>query len=117
MDFSVDNEFEGWLQELRDLAKDFAAAKEDHVRLKEFRKVKKALLMKEAMVDGIKTLQAQEREAYAHKEYLQVIKGLAIAAGEESRLFWVLKSTEIAFERWRSMEATRRTEMGRYGVG
>jgi len=45
---------------------EYAKAKSQRVYLEEFRKTKKALLMKEALSSGIEAANAQEREAYAH---------------------------------------------------
>ena len=44
----------------------YAQAKADRTYLEEFRKSQKAMLMKDAEVEGHKTSAAQEREAYAH---------------------------------------------------
>ena len=52
-------------------APSFAKAKAQRVYLEEFRKSKKALLMKDALAKGIEAANAQEREAYADPEYLQ----------------------------------------------
>ena len=49
----------------------FAKAKSERVFLEEFRKSKKALLMKDALLNGIEAANAQEREAYANPEYQQ----------------------------------------------
>ena len=47
----------------------YAKAKAERIYLEEFRKTKKALLMKVAMEAGYESAAAQEREAYAHPEY------------------------------------------------
>ena len=56
----------------------FAKAKADRVYLEEFRKSKKALLMKDALKQGIEAANAQEREAYADPEYIELLRGLEI---------------------------------------
>ena len=64
----------------------YAKAKATRVHLEEFRKSKKALLMRDAMLQGIEAANAQEREAYAHPEYVELLHGLAAAIEEEHRL-------------------------------
>ena len=56
----------------------YAKAKSERVYLEEFRKSKKALLMKDALARGIEAANAQEREAYADIEYQELLTGLAL---------------------------------------
>lgn len=111
-----DEAIEKRLQEIRDVAGQFAKAKGERVRLEEYRKTKKALLMRQAEQDGAKSAAAQEREAYANDEYLEVINGLAAATEEEERLRWYLKSCEWHLETWRTQQANQRAERSRYGA-
>ena len=60
----------------------YAQAKANRVYLEEFRKSKKALLMKGS---GESAIGAQEREAYAHADYLQLLEGLREAVEKEIR--------------------------------
>lgn len=90
-------------------AKHFAAAKSKRVYLEEFRKSKKALLMRDAMLRGIEAANAQEREAYAHPEYLELLEGLASAIEIEEMLKWKLEAARMRVDVWRSEEATNRT--------
>ena len=53
----------------------YAKAKAERIYLEEFRKTKKALLMKVAMEAGYESAAAQEREAYAHPDYQVLLKG------------------------------------------
>jgi hypothetical protein len=89
-------------------AKHFAAAKAKRVHLEEFRKSKKALLMRDAMLRGIEAANAQEREAYAHPEYLELLEGLASAIETEEMLKWKLEAARMRVDVWRSEEATNR---------
>ena len=57
----------------------YGKAKGHRVQIEEFRKSKKALLMKDALSNGFEAANAQEREAYADPEYIQLISGLAVA--------------------------------------
>jgi hypothetical protein len=54
----------------------FAEAKAQRVYIENFLRTKKALLMKEALTKGIDSGVAQEREAYAHPEYQELLRGL-----------------------------------------
>lgn len=98
--------------EMGQLAAAYAKAEADRVYLSEFRKSKKALLMKAAEVaqPGL-AVSAQEREAYAHPEYLEILEGLQAAT--ETALFarFKLKQFEMRFEAWRTKESTKRAEM------
>ena len=68
----------------------YAKAKAERMYLEEFRKTKKALLMKQAMEAGFESAVSQEREAYAHPEYQQLLQGLGIAIEQEESLKWML---------------------------
>ena len=73
----------------------FAQAKAQRVYLEEFRKSKKAMLMRDALLNGIEAANHQEREAYSNPEYLQLIKGLAAAIETEETLRWQLESHRL----------------------
>lgn len=89
-------------------APEFAKAKSKRVYLEEFRKSKKALLMKDALLKGIEAANAQEREAYSHPEYLQLLQGLAAAIEIEETLKWQLEAARMRVDVWRSEEASNR---------
>jgi hypothetical protein len=97
-------------QAIRDKAPAFGEAKAQRVYLEEFRKTKKALLMKDALKLGIEAANAQEREAYADPSYVQLLKGLALAIESEETLKWELEAARLDIEIWRSREATNRTQ-------
>lgn len=97
-------------QDIRDKAPAFGEAKAQRVYLEEFRKTKKALLMKDALKLGVEAANAQEREAYADPAYHQLIKGLATAIEKEETLKWELEAARLDIEIWRSREATNRTQ-------
>lgn len=85
----------------------FAKAKAERVYLEEFRKSKKALLMKASPESsGI----AQERDAYADPEYIGVIDGLKEAVLVEETLKWTLIAAQIRVDIWRSQEASNRNQ-------
>ena len=84
-----------------------AKAKADRVYLEEFRKVKKALLMQH--MEG--SVAAQERDAYAHEDYQELLKELKKAVEQEEALRWKMISAQAHIEVWRSQEASNRAEM------
>jgi hypothetical protein len=88
-------------------AKHFAKAKAERVYLDEFRKSKKALLMKQSTES---TSAAQERDAYAHPEYLALLEGLKQAVENEEQLRWTLIAAQARVEIWRSQEASNRIQ-------
>jgi len=99
-------------QTIRDKAPAYGEAKAQRVYLEEYRKSKKALLMKDALKLGIESAAAQEREAYADPAYHQLLKGLAVAIEAEETLKWEMESARLDIEIWRSREATNRTQDG-----
>lgn len=109
-----DEQIEKRMSVLRAKAREYAKAKAEYDYLEDFKKSKVAILMKVAEVQGFKTSAAQEREALAHDEYLQLLKGLQVANEEAERLRWELKLAELASEIWRTNESTRRAEMRGY---
>lgn len=98
-------------QELDTLAEKFAAAQSMADHLGEFRKSKKALLMKDAEVNGIKTAAIQEREAYAHKDYIDLLHGLKAATEQALSAKWKLEISRMRFEWARTKAANKRAEM------
>jgi len=95
---------------LRDNAPAYAKAKSERVYLEEYRKTKKALLMRDAENAGHKSAATQEREAYANPEYLQVLDGLREAVEEEERYRWLMVAAQAKIEAWRTIESSRRYE-------
>ena len=97
-------------QAIRDKAPAYGEAKAQRVYLDEFRKSKKALLMKNALEMGYEAANAQEREAYADPAYLQLLKGLAAAIEKEETLRWEIEAARLDVEIWRTREATNRMQ-------
>lgn len=88
-------------------AKKFAQAKADRIYMEEYRKSLKAILMKRSLED---TIGAQEREAYAHDEYKQLLDALREAIEVEEKLRWDLIAAQARVEIWRSEQANLRVE-------
>jgi len=97
-------------QTIRNKAPAYGEAKAQRVYLEEFRKSKKALLMKDALEMGYEAANAQEREAYADPAYQQLIKGLAAAIEKEETLKWEIEAARLDIEIFRSREATNRLQ-------
>jgi hypothetical protein len=89
-------------------SKIYAQAKAKRIYLEEFRKSKKALLMQQAQMHGVETMSAQERDAYANKEYQELIKGLAAAVEVEEDLRWKLIAAQMRVDIWRTNQANNR---------
>ena len=87
--------------------KKFAKAKAERTYLEEYRKSLKSILMKRSMED---TIGAQEREAYAHPEYTQLLEGLRDSVEQEEKLRWDLIAAQARVEIWRTQQANARAE-------
>jgi hypothetical protein len=84
-----------------------AQAKAERVYLEEFRKSKKAVLMQ---VHNDKPIGAQEREAYAHPEYIGLLAALQVAVEREENLKWMMTAAQTRVDVWRSQESTARAQ-------
>jgi len=104
-----DSRAEKAVEYLRDNAKHYGQAKANRIYLEEFRKVKKALGMKDAELDGVNSAAAQEREAYAGADYLELITGLRAAVEAEERIRWEMEAARMTVEVWRTQSANNRT--------
>lgn len=93
---------------IREKAQEYGKAKAQRVYLEEFRRSKKAMLMKDSLHMGVEAANAQEREALADPEYIQLLKGLATAIEREETLRWELEAARMDIEIWRSRQATER---------
>lgn len=99
---------------IRDNAAHYAKAKSERVYLEQYRKSKKAILIQNAPA-SYKTTQARESYAYSHADYLLILEALKIAVEEEEKLRYLIRSAELKFEQWRTMQANHRAEFNRYG--
>jgi hypothetical protein len=97
-------------QDIRNKAAAYGAAKAQRVYLEEFRKSRKALLMKEALEMGFEAANAQEREAYASPAYQRLLEGLGVAIEQEETLKWEIEAARLDIEIWRTREATNRMQ-------
>jgi len=96
---------------LRVAGKKYAESKAERVYLEQFRKSKKAILMKQAEVSGESITAKQEREAYAHKDYQDLLLGLKVAVEEEERARFGYEAAKLELEVWRTQRADERAAM------
>lgn len=89
-------------------AEEYAKAKANRIYLEEWRKSKKAMLMKSS---GVEAIGAQEREAYADPEYKEVLDGLKVAVEIEEGLRWKIEAARMRVDVWRTQEASKRAEV------
>jgi len=88
--------------------KHYAKAKAERTALEYYVKSLKSRLMIES---GQKAIAAQERDAYAHADYKEFIKGIEAATEIEEKLRWDLKAAELRVEIWRTEQANARQEI------
>lgn len=86
----------------------YAKAKAERVYLEHFRKSKKAMLMKDAEVEGAKTSAAQETVAYADPAYQELLVALRDATYREENARWKLVAAQAQVEIWRTDSANNR---------
>lgn len=93
------------MEQIWKLAPQYAKAKAEASYIEEFRKSKKALLMQ---ASGQTVISAQERDAYAHPEYVALLDGYRAAIEQAEALRWRLVAAQAAIEIWRTTESTNR---------
>jgi hypothetical protein len=112
MSVVTDEDVEKALDFLRANAFKAAKARAERIWLEEYRKSKKALLMKCALAEhngpGELSVSAQEREAYAHPEYLQLLEGLKVAVEEDEKARFGMLSAQAVIDAWRTEQANAR---------
>lgn len=113
---SFDNWVEQRMEQLRKFGALYAQAKANVEHLEEYKKTKLALLMKEAELQGHKTSAAQEREARASDEYIELLEGLKEAVEAAEKYRWELEIAKLGVEVWRTRESTKRAEMKGYAA-
>jgi hypothetical protein len=89
-------------------ASNYAQAKSNRIGLELKLKTAKAILMKQAYLDGITQVAAQERDALADPEYMGLIDDLMLAVKEEETLKYQLESSRLMIDVWRTREASER---------
>jgi predicted Zn-dependent peptidase len=113
MSVVTDTDVEKALDFLRNNAFAAAKARAERIYLEEFRKSKKAILMKEAAAkhNGPNDLAigAQERDAYASEEYQTLLLGLKAAVENDEKCRFGALSAQAVIDAWRTQQANERT--------
>jgi hypothetical protein len=108
----TDKDVQGALDFMRQNAFVAAKVRSERLYLEEFRKSKKALLMKKAAAQhngpGELSIGAQEREAYADPEMLELLDGYRVAVENDERARFSLLSAQAIIDAWRSQQANQR---------
>lgn len=107
---------EARLHEMRGLGDSYATAYAEASYLEEFRKSKKAILMKAAEIEGAKSSAAQETQAYAHPDYVQLLKDLKVATEVKEKLRWQFEVAKLSVGVWQTQQANQRQERTAYGA-
>lgn len=102
-----DLQAENALEYLRVNAARAARAKAERVYLEEYRKTVKSNIMQQHLE---KPLAAQEREAYASKEYTQHLEALKVAIEADEYNRWGMVAAQATLDAWRTEQANRRGE-------
>jgi len=110
----VEDKLEVRLEELRQQAVDYSEAEAERTYLNHFRKSKLAMLMKDREVAGVSTVAAQERDARAHPEYLELLIGLREATKVAEKNKWLLNIAMRGSSLYQTQQATLRAEMAAY---
>jgi len=85
----------------------FAEAKAKRTYIEEYRKSLKAILMGRSLEGAVN---AQERDAYSHPDYIALLDGLREAVEIEEKLKWDLIAAQARVEIWRTEQANNRAE-------
>jgi len=98
--------------EIEALGEQYAEAEANRTYLLEYRKSLKAILMTQAESESPgMALQKQERFAYSHKDYIELLEGIKAAVYKSAKLRHQIKVMDTRFETWRTKQATLRAEM------
>lgn len=104
---------EEFFVKLAKVSKAHAQAEADKCHLQEYRKTLKSLLMIEAEKEDAKMPVAkQERFAYSHPRYKELLDGLQVAIEKSVRYRHQFTVMQMEFEAWRSKNARERAEAG-----
>ena len=102
------------LQELRDQASLFAEAEAKRSYLDNYKHSKLAILMKEFEGPDCKSVAAQEREARAHPEFIELLGALRDATEIAEKNKWFLNIAMRGSSLYQTQQATLRAEMNAY---
>jgi len=86
----------------------YANAKSNRIACELKLKTAKAILMKQAYVEGVTQIAGQERDALADPEYIGLIDDLMLAVKEEETLKYQIQASDLQIQIWRTREASER---------
>ena len=112
----VDEKLEARLEELRAQAVNYSEAEAQRTYLNHFRKSKLAILMQEAEGRGVKAISAQERDARAHPDYIQLLEALRTATEVAEKNSWLLRIAMRGSSLYQTQQATLRAEIAAYNT-
>lgn len=98
----ADGEIQKSLDYLRDKADEAAKARAERVYLEQYRKSKKAILKKQS---NAKSNAAQEDDAYAHPEYLELLEALKLAVQQDEKHKFMLAAAGAKIDAWRTQKS------------
>lgn len=104
------------IENLRKKGQRYALAKSQLDFLDYYRKHLISTLMKDAELRGLKTIAAQEREAYASETYLRHIEAIKEAQIEAANAGHHRHEAELEIEIWRTKQADQRMERKGYAA-
>lgn len=100
-----DAELQSIFDEIEKNYKAYSQAKGNLAQLETYKSSLKSIMMKKS---GENTIGAQEREAYASKDYVQLGIDIGLATSEAERLKWILDLSKMRFDAWRTIQASNR---------
>lgn len=86
-------------------APEFAKSKGELAQLESYKSSLKAIMMKKS---GETSIGAQEREAYASDEYIELCTAIGQATEMTEELKWKLIAAQMRFDAWRTQQASNR---------
>jgi len=104
--FVTEEDVEEALDYLKSGAQKAAAAKAQRAYLDDYTKVVKSKAMQR---NSMSALGAQERDAYASREYAEHLEVLRIAVEEDEKHRYLLESARATIDAWRTLCATERS--------
>ncbi len=109
--FNSEEEEEKFFEEFAHLGRVFAQAKSEREGLGQYRKALRAQIMVEASEKGVKSFQAQQRDAEADPRYFEIISAYEASVLKESRAYMEIELLRLKFEKWRTSRADERAAM------
>ena len=110
----MENNIEKLIHEWRESVPTYAEAKANVVYLTEFRKSKKAILIREAETKGLKTGQERESYAYSHQEYVDLLNALKKATEQCESLRYRMEIARERIQLWKTKQMERMSERKHY---